>query len=115
MGEKKDIVSFFNEADLVVIPSRSEGIPNTLFEAWMVKKPVITTNAGGISEVVDNMKDGIVCEPHSEDLMNVLKNYINNIDDFKEMGFNGYNKLVQSFSMEKMISSLEAYLKGLSD
>jgi len=31
------------------------------------------------------------------------------------MGFNGYNKLVQSFSMEKMISSLEAYLKGLSD
>lgn len=114
VGEKKDIVSFFNEADLVVIPSRSEGIPNTLFEAWMVKKPVIATNAGGISEVVDNMKDGIVCEPHSEDLMNVLKNYINNIDDFKEMGLKGYNKLIQSFSMEKMISSLEVYLKGLS-
>ena len=57
VGEKKDVVSFFSEADLVVIPSRSEGIPNTLFEAWMAKKPVIATNAGGTSEVVDNMKD----------------------------------------------------------
>jgi len=115
VGEKNDIVSFFNEADLVIIPSRSEGIPNTLFEAWMAKKPVIATNAGGISEVVDNTKDGIICEPNSEDLMNVLKKYINNVDDFKEMGLKGYNKLMQSFSMDKMTKSLEDYLHGFSD
>ena len=115
VGEKKDVVSFFSEADLVVIPSRSEGIPNTLFEAWMAKKPVIATNAGGTSEVVDNMKDGIICEPNSENLMNVLKKYLNNRSHFEEMGLNGYNKLVQSFSMDKMTRNLEKYLMDFID
>ena len=115
VGEKKDVVSFFSEADLVVIPSRSEGIPNTLFEAWMAKKPVIATNAGGTSEVVDNMKDGIICEPNSENLMNALKKYLNNRSDYKEIGLNGYNKLVQSFSMDKMTRNLEQYLMSFID
>ena len=81
----------------------------------MAKKPVIATNAGGTSEVVDNMKDGIICEPNSENLMNVLKKYLNNQSDYKEMGLNGYNKLVQSFSMDKMTRNLEQYLMGFID
>ena len=114
VGKKNDIVNFFSKADLVVIPSRSEGIPNTLFEAWMSKKPVITTNVGGISEVVDNMKDGIVCEPNSAHLKEALERFFNNSHDFKKMGLNGYNKLIQSFSMEKMTINLEQYLKGFT-
>ena len=81
----------------------------------MAKKPVIATNAGGTSEVVDNMKDGIICEPNSKNLMNALKKYLNNRSDYKEMGLNGYNKLVQSFSMDKMTRNLEKYLMDFID
>ena len=85
------------------------------YGALYFKKPVIATNAGGTSEVVDNMKDGIICEPNSENLMNVLKKYLNNRSDYKEMGLNGYNKLVQSFSMDKMTRNLEKYLMDFID
>ena len=47
--------------------------------------------------------------------MNVLKKYLNNRNDFKEMGLKGYTKLLQSFSMEKMTRNLEQYLMGFID
>jgi glycosyltransferase involved in cell wall biosynthesis len=112
VGEKNDIINFFSKADLVIIPSRSEGIPNTLFEAWMSKKPIITTNVGGICEVVDNMKNGMICEPNSMHIKEALKKYIDNSNEFKKMGLNGYNKLIQMFTMEKMSTNLEDYFKG---
>ena len=73
--KKNDIITFFSRADLVIIPSRSEGIPNTLFEAWMSKRPVIATNAGGISEVIDHGINGLICEPDSDQIFSTLVDF----------------------------------------
>ena len=112
VGLNNDIVSFFNGADLVVIPSRSEGIPNTLFEAWMAKKPVIATNVGGVSEAIDHEVNGIICEPKSDELLTAFKNFINNKNLYKDMGRNGYNTLIESFSMATMTKKLESYFQS---
>ncbi len=112
VGLNNDIVSFFNGADLVVIPSRSEGIPNTLFEAWMAKKPVIATNVGGVSEAIDHEVNGIICEPKSDELLTAFKNFINNKNLYKDIGRNGYNTLIESFSMATMTKKLENYFQS---
>ena len=109
VGDKKNTIDFFAGADLIVIPSRSEGIPNTLFEAWSVKKPVIATNVGGVSEVVDHKKDGLICEPSVDSIYATISDYIKKQEDYNRLGESGYKKLNDSFSMDRMIDNLENY------
>ena len=110
-GEIDNIIDFFNDSDLVVIPSRSEGIPNTLFEAWQVKKPVLVTNVGGVEEVLINNFNGIICEPRVDDIFQGIIKYIKkDREKLIQLGINGYETLNKSFSMDIMIKKIENYL-----
>lgn len=53
MGYVPDLAPVFATADLVVIPSRSEGIPLVLLQALASGKPVVASNVGAIGEVLD--------------------------------------------------------------
>ena len=59
----------------MVIPSRSEGIPNTLFEAWMAKKPVIATKVGGNLDVI-NKKNGFLIDKNNHDQLYKAMKYL---------------------------------------
>lgn len=49
----------------MVLPSYREGVPRSLLEAASVGKPIITTNAVGCCEVVDEGVNGFLCELRS--------------------------------------------------
>ena len=55
-GEVNDVRPFICRSNCVVLPSYREGIPVSLLEAAAMEKPIITTNAVGCREVVE---DGI--------------------------------------------------------
>jgi len=61
--------------DIFVLPSLNEGLPLTLLEAMSFGKAIITTNVGGISEIMDS-KTGILVEPRNE---SQISNGINKI------------------------------------
>jgi len=48
------------EADIIILPSRSEGIPNVALEAMALGKPLIATAVGGTPEVVEHEKSGLL-------------------------------------------------------
>ncbi len=48
--------------DLFMMSSKSEGLPLTIYEAFLNKKPVVTTNAGGIAEAITHRETGMMCE-----------------------------------------------------
>ena len=50
-------------ADLVVNPSRSEGLPNVVLEALSVHTPVVATEVGGVSEVIEAGRSGWLVPP----------------------------------------------------
>ena len=56
LGETSDVRPFICAADCVVLPSYREGIPRSLLEASAMEKPIITTDAAGCREAVE---DGI--------------------------------------------------------
>jgi len=58
LGEVQDIRLFICQADCVVLPSYREGIPRSLLEALAMEKPIITTNAVGCREVVEEGVNG---------------------------------------------------------
>lgn len=59
----RDLFAYYADADVVVVPSRSEGTPRVLIEARAVGCPVVATSVGGIpSSVVDGV-DGLLILP----------------------------------------------------
>jgi glycosyltransferase involved in cell wall biosynthesis len=63
-----DLEILYNECDLFVLPSCLEGLPLVLLEAMNYGKPIIATNVGGIPEVVEDGRNGILVNPNFSDL-----------------------------------------------
>lgn len=61
-GHQADPRPHYRRADVLVIPSRSEGLPNVLLEAIAHDLPVVSTAVGAVPEVLVDLKVGILCE-----------------------------------------------------
>jgi len=59
-GLQRDVGPYYGIADVVVIPSHSEGSPNALLEAMIAGTPVVATRAGGIPEIVVHEETAIL-------------------------------------------------------
>ena len=56
------IVAAYRAADVFVMPSLSENLPNTIMEAMACGVPCVGFNVGGIPEMIDHMKNGYVAQ-----------------------------------------------------
>jgi glycosyltransferase involved in cell wall biosynthesis len=61
--EESELLQFYSDADVVVLPSRNEGWGLSLMEAMACRKPVVATRVGGIPELVRDGVDGTLVEP----------------------------------------------------
>ena len=60
---EEHLPAVYSVASLLVIPSLTEGVPLTLFEALAMNVPVVATDVGGISDVIRNGENGFICRP----------------------------------------------------
>ncbi|MBI5728719.1 MAG: glycosyltransferase family 4 protein [Candidatus Magasanikbacteria bacterium] len=75
--------------DLFVLPSRKEGLPYALLEAMQARVPIIATRVGGIPELIENKKSGLLVSPDSvEELAEALCFSVENPDAMKEYAQN---------------------------
>ena len=63
---------------MLILPSYSEGIPNVILEAMATKTPIISTNVGGLSEVLTDNYNSVITLPKnpgrlSSDIQRMLK------------------------------------------
>ena len=62
-GFQPDIVRYLNTADVLIMPSRTEGMPMALIEAAATGLPIIASNVGGIPEIVTHSFNGLLVQP----------------------------------------------------
>ena len=62
----ENVPEFMAAIDVFVLPSYSETFGLVLIEAMAMEKPVIATSAGGVPEIVENGKDGLLIPPRDE-------------------------------------------------
>ena len=60
LGLVRDMRDFYAACDLLVLPSRSEGCPNTVLEAMAMKLPVVASDTPSTREVVHSASDGVL-------------------------------------------------------
>lgn len=98
-GFVDNILPILKDADMLILPSRSEGLPNIVLEAWSQKLGVVSTAVGGVPEMMEHLKDGLLAEPENpKDLADRLRFAIDNQDILIEFGEKGYKKLLDRFS-----------------
>ncbi len=52
VGEKEDVLTYYHQSDLLVLPSESEGMSNVLLEAMACELPIIATDIGANVELI---------------------------------------------------------------
>ncbi len=62
-GRREDVWPALSAADVVCLPSKSEGMPNALLEAMAMSRPVVATRVGGIPEAITHEQEGLLVEP----------------------------------------------------
>ncbi len=66
-GEKK--IELLNKADTYILPSYNEGLPISVLEAMSYSLPIISTNVGGIPEILKDGVNGYIIEPGDKQAM----------------------------------------------
>lgn len=62
LGWRSDVHQLMAEADLLVMPSKDEGVPNAVQEAMAIGLPVVVSEAGGMPEVVSDRETGWILD-----------------------------------------------------
>lgn len=116
LGVSDDVRTQLATADCVVLPSYREGTPRTLLEAAAMARPIITTNAVGCREVVDDGANGYLCKVRDAgDLAAKMDQMLTLTPQQRtDMGLRGRAKMVAQFDeqivIEKYLAAIEAIL-----
>ena len=60
LGPRRDVASLLKTADVFVLPSRTEGLPNSLLEAMAVGCPIVTTDVPGCRDLINHRQSGLL-------------------------------------------------------
>lgn len=121
IGQYKNIQELYGISDVVVLPYLSSfslmDIPLSLLEAMAMEKPVIATRVGGIPEVIEHKKNGILIAPNNvAEVVDAVSYVLENTNESKKMGIEGSKLISERFNMAHIAKELEKiYRKTLSD
>ena len=104
------MADIYNAADLFVLPSLSENLPNTIMEAMACGVPCVGFKVGGIPEMIDHKKNGYVAEYRSaEDLAEGIRWTLTEAD-YDSLSANAVRKVQHSYSQSAVASRyMEVY------
>jgi len=98
--------------NVFVLPSIKEGLPYAILEAGCASLPVVATTVGGIPEIVEDMKSGILIQPkNSRELSHALSFMIEHPEERKKYGAALKERVVTKYSMDKMAWMVEGVYK----
>lgn len=67
---------YIKASDYFILPTQSESYPLVIGEVMCLRKPVISTNVGGIPEMIDDGKDGILINFDEDEMYEAMKNFM---------------------------------------
>ncbi|MHA7131837.1 glycosyltransferase [Algoriphagus namhaensis] len=109
VGVQKNVVPYLSLMDIYLSSSEFEGLPIAMLEAMSCEVAVVATRAGGIGEVISHGKEGYLTAIENwAELANHAIHLIQNPKKLSEMKKLARKRVIEEFSMHKMVRELEA-------
>jgi glycosyltransferase involved in cell wall biosynthesis len=103
---RQEVVPYICAADLLLAPSRNEGMGRAIVEAMSLGLPVVATRVGGIPDVLADKKSGLLVPPENPHaLARAVLELLDNLERRTSFGQSG-KKRAEQFSLETMESLL---------
>jgi glycosyltransferase involved in cell wall biosynthesis len=113
-GFTKELAKIYAVSDIVVLTSKNEGLPTVIIESQFCKVPVVSTDVGGVRDLIEHNKTGLLTEPDNpEDLCGKLLELINNKEKRVELGLNGYKNALQKYTVEALTEKFKKFYNKL--
>jgi glycosyltransferase involved in cell wall biosynthesis len=114
LGFRRDLPRLIQAADAVVLPSVAEAFGLVLVESLYLGTPVVSTTAGGIPEIVDDGRDGLLVPPgDAQALENALATLLGDRPALQRLAGAGRAKVEARFQFETMVRSYERVYEDL--
>jgi glycosyltransferase involved in cell wall biosynthesis len=117
LGHREDVAQLLRDADIFVLPSRSEAFPNSAIEAMAAGLPVVASAVGGLLDLIEPGRTGmLVPAGDAAALAAMLRELLLLPSLARELGDAAQAQVRQRYSFERMVTSFEElYLTGLAD
>lgn len=113
-GLQTEVRPYLAAMDIYMMSSIFEGLPIALLEAMASGCAVVTTDAGGIKEVIRHGQEGLVCPVEQpEKLATFAVELLNNPEKRRQLAAQGRTRVEEHFSLKKMVRELEDLYAGL--
>jgi len=109
-----ETMKILKESKLLIVPSRQESLPQVIKEAFYLKVPVIATNVGGISELVEHNQTGILVPSENPEKLKIAINDL--LEDFELQEIlkeNAHNFILEYFTWEKLLPKYIKFYNNL--
>ncbi len=100
--------------DILLLPSKTEGMPWAILESMACAKPVIASNIGGIPEVIEDGKSGLLIKSDDPDsIAKAVQSLLHDNRKAIEMGECARRRIESNFSCFQEIKQLEDFYDGV--
>jgi glycosyltransferase involved in cell wall biosynthesis len=107
-GFRSDLDQIYPQLDFLVMPSLSEGHPVVILEGWKHGLGIIATRAGGIPEVVEHTKTGLLTDVGRPDqLAQAIEQALQDIPYMNRLGRAGFERVQTTYSYRRQATQLE--------
>ncbi|WP_166830302.1 glycosyltransferase [Thalassoroseus pseudoceratinae] len=116
LGTRTDVARLLSAADVFLLSSISEGIPLTIIEAMAARIPVVSTDVGGVGEMVTHGVTGLLAPPKSPEAIAEQILTVSSDASLRDTLIeNARAKAYETFSLEGMLNAYRSQYEEMTD
>jgi len=115
LGWRADVERVYAAADVVVLTSDNEGMPVSLIEAALCRRPCVTTDVGSTAEVVTHGETGLVVPASAKAVSAAVQRLLDDRTLREHLGEAARSRATARFSPDRLVSDTAALYASLTD
>lgn len=114
LGWRRDLETIYGAADVFALTSDNEGTPVALIEAMAAGTSSVSTNVGGVADVVTDRSVGMLVPPDSpSELADALIDLIRSAELRREMGARARQAVIARYGLERLLSDIDGLYRSM--
>ena len=114
LGWRRDLTTIYGATDVLLLTSRNEGTPVALIEALAAGVPGVSTDVGGVRDVIEDGASGLLAPPGDvRALASGVASLLHDPARRRDMGERGRKAVVVRYHIDRLVGDIDALYRDL--